>query len=199
MKITSFLIMITFSLCASLCGCPTEEIYEQINILNNNIIKIENNQNTFKLGDKLNLTISIDNQQVTTNNKTILLSDYISTTNSEKATIYNYFILYKKTDFNTFAKIPITNDVIEVLNGTVTTSNEYIQVKSFLKDDKFVSEFRISLLESGTFYLSGNNFYDPDINGKTYFNVNSTPNTNISLLSNIINSDEKNLYKFTVN
>lgn len=191
--------MITFSLCASLCGCPTEEIYEQINILNNNIIKIENNQNTFKLGDKLNLTISIDNQQVTTNNKTILLSDYISTTNSEKATIYNYFILYKKTDFNTFAKIPITNDVIEVLNGTVTTSNEYIQVKSFLKDDKFVSEFRISLLESGTFYLSGNNFYDPDINGKTYFNVNSTPNTNISLLSNIINSDEKNLYKFTVN
>lgn len=191
--------MITFSLCASLCGCPTEEIYEQINILNNNIIKIENNQNTFKLGDKLNLTISIDNQQVTTNNKTILLSDYISTTTSEKATIYNYFILYKKTDFNTFAKIPITNDVIEVLNGTVTTSNEYIQVKSFLKDDKFVSEFRISLLESGTFYLSGNNFYDPDINGKTYFNVNSTPNTNISLLSNIINSDEKNLYKFTVN
>ena len=191
--------MITFSLCASLCGCPTEEIYEQINILNNNIIKIENNQNTFKLGDKLNLTISIDNQQVTTNNKTILLSDYISTTNSEKATIYNYFILYKKTDFNTFAKIPVTNDVIEVLNGTVTTSNEYIQVKSFLKDDKFVSEFRISLLESGTFYLSGNNFYDPDINGKTYFNVNSTPNTNISLLSNIINSDEKNLYKFTVN
>lgn len=191
--------MITFSLCASLCGCPTEEIYEQINILNNNIIKIENNQNTFKLGDKLNLKISIDNQQVTTNNKTILLSDYISTTNSEKATIYNYFILYKKTNFNTFAKIPITNDVIEVLNGTVTTSNEYIQVKSFLKDDKFVSEFRISLLESGTFYLSGNNFYDPDINGKTYFNVNSTPNTNISLLSNIINSDEKNLYKFTVN
>lgn len=191
--------MITFSLCASLCGCPTEEIYEQINILNNNIIKIENNQNTFKLGDKLNLTISIDNQQVTTNNKTILLSDYISTTTSEKATIYNYFILYKKTNFNTFAKIPITNDVIEVLNGTVTTSNEYIQVKSFLKDDKFVSEFRISLLESGTFYLSGNNFYDPDINGKTYFNVNSTPNTNISLLSNIINSDEKNLYKFTVN
>ena len=85
--------MITFSLCASLCGCPTEEIYEQINILNNNIIKIENNQNTFKLGDKLNLTISIDNQQVTTNNKTILLSDYISTTTSEKATIYNYFIL----------------------------------------------------------------------------------------------------------
>ena len=150
--------MITFSLCASLCGCPTEEIYEQINILNNNIIKIENNQNTFKLGDKLNLTISIDNQQVTTNNKTILLSDYISTTTSEKATIYNYFILYKKTNFNTFAKIPITNDVIEVLNGTVTTSNEYIQVKSFLKDDKFVSEFRISLLESGTFYLSGNNF-----------------------------------------
>lgn len=191
--------MITFSLCASLCGCPTEEIYEQINILNNNIIKIENNQNTFKLGDKLNLTISIDNQQVTTNNKTILLSDYISTTTSEKATIYNYFILYKKTNFNTFAKIPITNDVIEVLNGTVTTSNEYIQVKSFLKDDKFVSEFRISLLESGTFYLSGNNFYDPDINGKTYFNVNSTPNTIISLLSNIINSDEKNLYKFTVN
>lgn len=191
--------MITFSLCASLCGCPTEEIYEQINILNNNIIKIENNQNTFKLGDKLNLKISIDNQQVTTNNKTILLSDYISTTNSEKATIYNYFILYKKTNFNTFAKIPITNDVIEVLNGTVTTSNEYIQVKSFLKDDKFVSEFRISLLESGTFYLSGNNFYDSDINGKTYFNVNSTPNTNISLLSNIVNSDEKNLYKFTVN
>lgn len=191
--------MITFSLCASLCGCPTEEIYEQINILNNNIIKIENNQNTFKLGDKLNLKISIDNQQVTTNNKTILLSDYISTTNSEKATIYNYFILYKKTNFNTFAKIPITNDVIEILNGTVTTSNEYIQVKSFLKDDKFVSEFKISLLESGTFYLSGNNFYDSDINGKTYFNVNSTPNTNISLLSNIINSDEKNLYKFTVN
>lgn len=191
--------MITFSLCASLCGCPTEEIYEQINILNNNIIKIENNQNTFKLGDKLNLKISIDNQQVTTNNKTILLSDYISTTNSEKATIYNYFILYKKTNFNTFAKIPITNDVIEILNGTVTTSNEYIQVKSFLKDDKFVSEFKISLLESGTFYLSGNNFYDSDINGKTYFNVNSTPNTNISLLSNIVNSDEKNLYKFTVN
>ncbi|MFI1771383.1 hypothetical protein [Thalassobellus citreus] len=192
MKLLSFLTMLTISLCGGLC-CPPEDDYTTINIENNNIVKIENNQDTFNLGEKIYITTIIKNQQTSVDNQTLLLTDYLDTTNNE-AYIYNSFTLYKETNFNTLSIIPINNDVLEIITGNATVNNEYIQVESPYNSNTFTSKFSITLLESGTFYLSGNGY-----NNAVYFDVNTNGKEYISISSEIINSNDNNYYKFTVN
>lgn len=199
MKLLPTLIMLTISLCAGFC-CPKEDDYDTTTyyVENNTIIQIEDNKNVFNLGDRLYITVSIEDQQITIDNEDVILSDFVDITNSDEAYVYNSFILYKETGYNTLSKILIKNDDLEVIKGNLSTYDEFIQVVSTYDDDKFISEFSFPLLENGTFYLSGSSldYYE---HGGVNLNIGTEEKGFISIMSNIINSNEKNLYKFTVN
>ena len=121
MKLLTITYLLTISLCAGFC-CPPEDDYESITILKNGLIQIENNKNTFNLGDKITISITIENEQISDTNKKILLTDY-AVLNNNSAAITSSFILFKETNFNTLSKIPINSTSLTVVD--VSLSKNY--------------------------------------------------------------------------
>jgi len=187
MKIFSALILITISLCAGLC-CPEEKGFDNIFIENNDIIKINGNKNTFNVGDKIYISVTINPLQTSSNNKMINLLDLINFTN-DSVPIYNSFSYKKETKYNTLSNIIINETDLEVLSGEISLNNEFIEIYSLNHNsNNFICEFGITLLETGVFYLSSSSFY-----------VDGLSNTTISIASKIKNSDINNRYRFEVN
>ncbi|MDG1730430.1 MAG: hypothetical protein P8K68_01245 [Algibacter sp.] len=195
MKIFNTLILITISLCAGLCCPPEEEYdYQSIEIKNNNLVQIENDKTTFQLNDTIYVNTIIDNNQITVDNKNIILSDFLNLDTDP----YLYFnlTLYKKTRFGTLSKIAVTNSNIVVLNGLAKNSyDEIIEVKNEYDSVNFTSKFGIKLLESGTYYLAPPNF---DYSEYLYINGISRDYDQITIFSKIKKSEDTGAYKFFV-
>lgn len=191
MKFFTSLLFVTISLCASLCCPPENDNFQSIAITNNEIIKVKDNQSLFKVNDKIQINIIIKNKQVSTNNETLFLTDYLD--NPNETLIYNSLILQKETAFNTIAAIPVSNDAITVTQGRVTAQNQYIQIESLYNGTDFISTFSIDLPEAGTYYLSRTNF-----DNLVFFSVNTNNEYYLSINSKIINSTDNNQYKFVV-
>jgi hypothetical protein len=101
MKLFSFFIAITISLCASIC-CPPEDDYLDTTyyIDNDEIININNNHNEFNVGEYIFIETNIANEQITSDNEVIILSnyDYAEVGQSQ----YSYFLsLNKQTEYGT--------------------------------------------------------------------------------------------------
>ncbi|MFS4481767.1 hypothetical protein ACKGJY_02030 [Hyunsoonleella sp. 2307UL5-6] len=189
MKIYLIAFTVSISLCASFC-CPEEDDFFPLKeIANNTIISINDNKKVFDLGEQIFINTTFSNEQTTLDGETILLSDYNNNNDNIRCT----FALYKETNFGTLVKISVTDNNIEVINGNTYTDRHWINAENTFKDNKFSSVFGITLLESGTYYITGTN-YDFDNDGIVWFYI-----SDVNLASKIINSEDDGAYKFTVN
>jgi hypothetical protein len=197
MKPLSIIIMLSISLCATLC-CPEEDGRSAINftVENNNLILVENNTDNFNLDSQMIIEMIIDNNQLTTSGDPILLSDLFYDDVLSDSFLYHSLALYKETGFGTLSKISVTNANIETTEGIAESFGETIELRSVYNSNTntFRNKFAISLRELGTFYLS-NNRYDFDgikISGGIYELGLVTITTTIN------NSNTEGGYKFTV-
>lgn len=199
MKPFSLILMLLFSLCASLC-CPDEEDFNAITqyVNNDEIISIENNLTLFNVGDIIFIETEINNQQVTTDGLDILLSDCTYSEIGQSQAFYQ-LKLYKETAFNTVVEIPLNSESIEIIEGDVRLNNTLIEVISLYDGNNFKSKFGIRLLESGTFYISGPRLLFNDNDGKTNLQIGVFERGYVDICSKIINSDTEGKYVFTVN
>lgn len=198
MKITSVIILVSISLCASLC-CSGDDDYfaPEILIENNAIVQIENNQTEFNVNESITIETYISNAQTTINNQNIILSDFDYAEVNQSRYYYN-LALYKLNGFGTVSQIPLTTDSITNFNGETLINGNYIEVISYFDGSGYKNKFTITLAESGTYYLAGLNFLNANtgeftIHGGIYeFGF-------INIKSTISNSNANAAYQFIVN
>ena len=198
MKIISVITLVTISLCAGLCCTEPEDYdYNLTSIENDNIIQIENNQNVFNVDDTIYIETLIENQQTTTDNQDILLSDLIDVQNTNNF-LYYYLSLYKETSYGTLSKIELTPENIDIIDGNATIENQEIFIQNLYNGTAFKNKIGIKLLETGTFYLTGVSY---NYNNSGLVNIRSISNQggDILISTSIINSNENSAYQFTVN
>ncbi len=198
MKFVPLALITSISLCAGLC-CPGEDdyVYSNNEVRNDTIIQIENNTMNFQVDDTIYISTRLNNEQITINDKTVFLTDFISDT--PESFYYYYLNLYKETAYGTYALIELNENALEIIEGETRVDNQSLFVSCELNDTIFSNKFGIRLLEPGTYYLSGSQNYfnlDTEI---VWIYPNYSGNEGISIYSKIINSDSDGRYYFIVN
>ncbi|WP_417237532.1 hypothetical protein [Bizionia sp.] len=199
MKIASIIILTGISLCASIC-CPGEDdyLYSNTNVRNDTVIQIENNTIDFQVNDTIYISTMLNNEQVSVNNNTVLLTDYILLNSQENFYFYN-LNLYKETAYDTYALIELNENALIVLEGITTVDYQSLFVRCNLDNTIFRNKFGIKLLEPGKYYLSGSHNYYNEGEELVHISTNSYNNDHISISSKIMASDTTGRYYFTVN
>ncbi|WP_034058483.1 hypothetical protein [Lacinutrix jangbogonensis] len=105
--------------------------------------------------------------------------------------------MYKLTNFGTITRIPLTESNIQNIEGQTIIENDLINVRSLYNGSSFANKFSITLLEPGTFYLSGNRFNSHD-DGKLTIDGGVFEFGYIRINSTIINANANGGYEFTV-
>ncbi|MBT8244579.1 MAG: hypothetical protein HKP48_05875 [Winogradskyella sp.] len=200
MKPLSFFIMLSFSLCASLC-CPGEdEPGASFSIENNGLITIDNNVSTFNLNDQITIHTVIPDEQITTDGQSLNISELFYNDVLNESFLQHSLTLYKETDFGTLSKIAVTNQDIEASEGIVESFGDIIQIRNFYDTDTntFRSKFSITLKETGTYYLSSNQFNFEDFRGIS-ISGGIYELGFVTITTNILNTEENGGYIFVVN
>ena len=200
MKLLTAFTLFTVSLCAGLCCTPEDEYNnESFIIRNDSIISIQDNQSNFNIGDYIYIETTIDNQQQTVDDESIMLSDY-DYGEVNQSGFRNNLSLYKITEYNTTVQIPLLNEHITAIEGDYYLDENYnsttIHFENYFDGNQYKSIIGIKLLESGTFYLANSYEYGDTfvyIDGGTY------ENGYIQIKSKIVDSNEEGQYYFTVN
>lgn len=200
MKPLSFSVMLVFSLCSALCSTEEDTPSEQFFIENNNLIRIVNNTDTFNLNDVITIETVIDNNQTTVNNEDILLSNLFYDDILYTSFLQHNLVLYKETGFRTLSPITVTLDDIENIEGLTEVNGNFMQIRSYYDSNTntFISEFSITLKESGTFFISDNRFGLNDYRG--IFITGGVLELGFAQIKSAIqNANEDGGYRFTVN
>lgn len=195
LKPLSFFVVI--SLCFLNTQCDEDDDFpNQITIQNNTSVQIQDNQNTYSVGDEIIIETNISLNQTTSSGETISLSDYDY---SEPESAYRYYItLYKLNEFGSISMIPLMESNITPLEGNTTIVNGSLFVEAFFNGESYANTVSITLAETGTFYLAGlrflqNNDGQLDIDGGVsefaFVNINST----------IVNANSEGGFEFFVN
>ncbi|MDO1500614.1 hypothetical protein Q2T40_10775 [Winogradskyella maritima] len=197
MKPFSILLMLTFSLCASLC-CPGEEEATQFNISNDNLVQIENNATVFAVDDFLVIETIIPNNQTTVDGQTIQLSNLFYDDVLSESFLEHSLSLYLETQFGTRSPIQLTEEVVFADEGMVNLSNEIIRVLQGYDEasNSFRSRIRIQLKESGTLFLGGRGSFAQSNAIEIYGGIYELGFANIS--TTIRNANAQGLYEFVV-
>jgi hypothetical protein len=109
-------------------------------------------------------------------------------------------VLYKETGFGTLSPITVTLDDIENIEGLTEVNGNFMQIRSYYDSNTntFISEFSITLKESGTFFISDNRFGLNDYRG--IFITGGVLELGFAQIkSPIQNANEDGGYRFTVN
>lgn len=192
--------MLVFSLCSVLCSTEEDTPSEQFFIENNNLIRIVNNTDTFNLNDVITIETVIDNNQTTVNNEDILLSNLFYDDILYTSFLQHNLVLYKETGFGTLSPITVTLDDIENIEGLTEVNGNFMQIRSYYDSNTntFISEFSITLKESGTFFISDNRFGLNDYRG--IFITGGVLELGFAQIKSAIqNANEDGGYRFTVN
>ena len=200
MKPLSFSVMLVFSLYSALCSTEEDTPSEQFFIENNNLIRIVNNTDTFNLNDVITIETVIDNNQTTVNNEDILLSNLFYDDILYTSFLQHNLVLYKETGFRTLSPITVTLDDIENIEGLTEVNGNFMQIRSYYDSNTntFISEFSITLKESGTFFISDNRFGLNDYRG--IFITGGVLELGFAQIKSAIqNANEDGGYRFTVN
>ncbi|RZT00120.1 hypothetical protein [Aquimarina brevivitae] len=144
--------LVSFFTAIALTTCDTSENADVYYVTNNDIITVENETTEFALDESIYVITTVNDQQTTTNEKNITLSEF--TYGEDFENFYHTLALYKKTGFGTLSKINLTENAIEVLEGEVSVSQGNLFVQNFYRDSAFRSKIGIKLLESGDYVLS---------------------------------------------
>ena len=192
--------MLVFSLYSALCSTEEDTPSEQFFIENNNLIRIVNNTDTFNLNDVITIETVIDNNQTTVNNEDILLSNLFYDDILYTSFLQHNLVLYKETGFRTLSPITVTLDDIENIEGLTEVNGNFMQIRSYYDSNTntFISEFSITLKESGTFFISDNRFGLNDYRG--IFITGGVLELGFAQIKSAIqNANEDGGYRFTVN
>lgn len=195
MKITSVIVLLSVSLCASLC-CSEDDDYitPRLNIDNDTIITVQNNQNTFTVNDYLYINTTIFNSQVTNNGSNVQLSNY-DYGEVNQSFYHSNLALYKRTNFGTVVKIPLLPEHISIITGDAILENDSrITLRSYFDGAQYRSAFGIQLLEAGNYFIA-----DAYSNSEqVLFNGGDYNLSYVTIASKIVNSNTNGEYEFTV-
>lgn len=202
MKIKYAILLILISSIGSSCFVPDDdEDYPSIQIENNEIIQIENNQNTFSVGESITVETNIAIEQVAItmdgvfSNQTVNLTDYdyaeVGQSYYESELVLSKLIMFNGN--SSTVAIPLTDAFITNMEGITETSELYnrnLKVKSIFNGTSYKNKFSIILPEAGTYFLSTNPYR---------LTGGERPIGYVSIRSKIINSNAAGQYEFTVN
>ena len=105
--------------------------------------------------------------------------------------LYGYLDLYQQTGFKNPTLLSPSPDEVIIRKGEVSTSSALIAT-AFLNGQKFQSEFGIILKQPGEFFIG--TYYQQPLN----LFVDSNNGVIVYLLTTFKNSDEPDLFRFTV-
>ncbi|TYB76337.1 hypothetical protein [Bizionia myxarmorum] len=199
MKFLSVAFLSCLSLCVSMC-CTGEDDYNYSNtdVRNDSVIQIEDNVTDLQVDDTIYITTTLNNEQISTANNTVLLTNYLNMDSPDNF-YYYYLNLYKETAYNTYSLIEISPEAIEVLEGNTSIDSQSLFVRCEFNNTAFINKFGIKLLEPGRYYLAGSKDYYNSGQELARISGNSFGTDYITIYSNIINSDSNGHYFFTVN
>lgn len=167
---------------------PDEEVE------NLGLVEIEDNKTVFSVGDYLVITTSINNQQMTTDGKTINLRDYMYS--NELNLLFDMEI---SKIGSTGEEMPYFVTATEEIEGTILAQNQdqffYITSPYNESTAAFASKIGIKLTEIGSYALKTSTIKD-----NLYvisFDATSSLGS-ILLTTNISNSNEEGIYRFSV-
>ncbi len=199
MKPLYFIFVLAFSLCATLC-CPEEEDFANTFVIENeNLIRIEDNTDTFNLNDQITIITEIPNSQTDVNGNTVLLSNLFYNDVLNESFFQHSLTLYRQTGFGTLSEISVLEEDIQNNIGETLTNNSFIITRSFYDatTDSFISSYSITLRETGTFYLSDNRLAINDFRG--IFLTGGIYELGFAdIKTSIQNANMENAYEFTV-
>lgn len=195
LKFISFFILIT--LCHTNTQCEDDDNFpNNIYIDNDTIIQVEDNQNTYTVGDAIVIETNILLSQTTTSNQEISLADYDY---SEPESAYRYHLsLYKLNAFGTLSKIPLTDSSITVIEGNTTVENGSMFIEAFFNGTSYINKASITLPETGTFYLAGKRFLQ-NSDGKLEILGGVSEFAFVNISSAIVGANTQGGFEFTVN
>lgn len=186
-KLSTFSWSLVF-LCAGFC-CPEEDDYIELATYTLEVpelIEITNSRTTYALNDtiwiKTEVLVNLEHQ-----GEIINISEVAG--NSDR--LYAYLDLYQQTGFENPTLLSLSPDEVIIREGEVST-NSALLATAFLNGQNFQSKFGIVLKQPGEFFIS--NYYQQSLN----LFVDTNNGVLVYLLTTFKNSDEGDLFRFTV-
>ncbi|AUC81503.1 hypothetical protein [Lacinutrix sp. Bg11-31] len=200
MKITTAIISLSIAICASLC-CPEEDDYieNNINIENDTIVQVQDNQNTYTVGEAIIIETNIGLNQTRTTGQEISLADYDY---SEPESFYSYSLaLYKLNAFGSSSKIPLNISNINLIEGTTTIQNGVLFIEAAFNGNSYNNKVSITLSEAGSYYLSGDYYSYSQNNspGELQIIGGVSEFAFVNIYSEIVEANPDGYFEFTVN
>ena len=184
-----------FALVCLLSAFQCDEEYKPDEVVENlSLIEIEDNKSTFSVGDYFTITTTINNQQITKNGKTINVRDYMSTDQLG----LDYSLEINRIGLNG-EEIPVFVTTTEEIQGEIFIQDQspFFNIISPYNETSasFSSKIGIKLTELGSYVLKTSIIKD-----NLYIVAFDTqsPLGSLQLTTNISNSDEEGIYRFTV-
>jgi len=187
MKLSTFSWSLVF-LCAGFC-CPEEDDYIEpatYTIEAPELIEIKDSRTSYALNDTIWIKTEVSVNQED-NGEIINISEVAG--NSDR--LYAYLDLYQQTGFENPTLLSLSPDEVIIRGGEVSTSSALIAT-AFLNGQNFQSEFGIVLKQPGEFFISS--YYQQPLN----LYIDSNNGVLVYLLTTFKNSDEPDLFRFTV-
>ena len=194
MKLTFF----TFCAALALISCESSDSDpDQYLISTDSVIKIENDETDFSVGETIFIETNILNQQTTDDGQEILLSDFIAQGLSPNS--YSYSLaMFKIDEYENLSRVTLTEDMIEIIEGEAEINNGHLIIKSFLEGSAFYSKIGIKLSQPGTNLLSSK-FYESNPEEDTIIISSGSPELGyVGIKTHLSNNEGENTYKFTV-
>ncbi len=176
-------------LCASLCCPPDDEGFTYFDANLPDLANVQENEALFAVGDTLWIEITVP-KVVSVNGETTDISALAG--NSELA--YTIFNVFKISEFENPQPINFSESEVIVQKGSISISNQSIQSIAMLANDSFKSVFGLVLKETGSYYITGEDFRE----GELFIAVDTSSSVIVSLTSNIVNATAENKYFFEV-
>lgn len=201
MKITSIIVLLSISLCASLCCSEEEDIPNtngtNYNLVNDNIIQVEANVSTINAGETIYIETTINTIQTNQNNEEIDLTNLFP----EDTKMGYQLVLYTVSTMGNMSSVGLGNESLVVLEGETVVDVDpdfnFVNVLSTLNSNEYRNKFGITIQEPGTYWLGARFFHNN--NGRISINNASDTTNRIWIQSAIVNSNIEGLYEFTVN
>jgi len=138
--------------------CDDEYVPDEV-VENLNLVKIEDNKTVFSVGDYLFISTSINNEQITTDGKTILIRDYMFADESDL-----FFDLEISKIASTGEETSYFVSDTDVIEGAIFTQDQgrFFNISSAYNEAaaSFSSEIGIKLSETGSYALKTSTIKD---------------------------------------
>lgn len=188
----SVLIYSLIYLCASICGCPDDDIiYSQATYEVPDLVKVQDNSRQYQVNDTLFFEINIP--------RNISISDTESidvfTITSGSETAYMSLALYRITNFDIPQPVLLSSNEVLKFESEVNIFDNILGIVPAFQNDIYKARIGLILREPGSFYLSG---FETELDNKVYANFQGSEGFSLLLITSIIDDNDLNRFAFTV-